>query len=404
VIPTLHLRIEADESDLTEAAYSFTVRRGLELDGVTDEPDPASATLIVKGGESVNPLTNPDVRPGRPLRVLAGIEDTYGDAITWHTIATCEILRNTFEHDADAKHDAEAYRAQITATDLVADLAATPSEVAVSGTLTQRAAAVLDPTGLPYAVTDLDPATTSGALATDAKTVLGQLRLIRDTLHAAIYVDRHGVLQLVADNSRPREHTSPDHVATDEDPAPDGAILYHDLTPVFDTDAVVNVLTVKSLDLDTETTYTDEDSRTAWGAHPQTVTVNDGLPETHAGLYLATRTDPDLLPESLAFAVDPYADTFPAHLAAACTIEINDIIDVTRLGVTHRLAVHELTHTIALVLDPLPRLRWSVEVGLRVPPVLATRWDDVPADLTWDDVPADLTWDAAVNWHPYLGA
>ena len=42
---------------------------------------------------------------------------------------------------------------------------------------------------------------------------------------------------------------------------------------------------------------------------------------------------------------------------------------------------------------------WARE---RVPEVLATRWCDVPADLTWDDLPPDLTWRDVANWHPYL--
>lgn len=404
MIPTLHLRLLAGTAtDLVEVTGGVQIRRGVDLDGVTDQPVPAAATFTVKGTTATNPLTNDDVRPDRPVSLQAGIEDTYGDGITWHTLWTGKILRARIDHDTDAKHDPDAYRVQITATDLVPDLAALPSEVAVAGNLTQRVDAILDGTPIPYAVADLGDPTSTPALPTDGKTALDQLRLIRDTLHATMYVDRVGVLQLVADNSRPRAVVEPDLTATDEDTADPTAVRYHDITPVFDTDAVVNVLTIEALGEETvETTYTDEDSRAAWGDHAQTVTVNDGLPETHAGLYLATRVDPDLVPESLVFLVDPLADTYPAHLAAACAIEIGQTIDVTRLGRVHRLHVRELAHTITPVLDVVPRLRWTVEVGLRVPDVLATRWDDVPADLTWDTVPADLTWDDAVNWHPYL--
>lgn len=408
MIPTLRLRLEVgpveDPTDLLESAGAITIRRGLDLDGVTDQPSPASANIVVEGSALTNPVTNADLRPERPLRFLAGIEDAYGTSVTWATIWTGTILRANIEHEAEAKHDPDAYQVFITATDIVPALAATPSEVAVSGNLAQRVDAVMAGTGLPYDVTDPAPVESSGPLPTDAKTVLGQLRLIRDTLHAALFVDRTGTLRMVGDGARERAVTTPDLEATDEDPAPAGAVLYHDIAMVFDTDSVVNVLAVTKLaDPDPiEGTFTDEDSRNDWGTHPQEVTVNDGLIETHAGLFLATRVDPDLVPARIAFLVDPIEDTYSTHLAAACAIEIGDTIDVTRLDRTHRLTVRELTHTVALVLDPLPRLRWTVEVGLRVPDVLATRWDDVPADLTWDDVPPDLTWDDAVNWHPYL--
>lgn len=383
-------------TDLLGDAHSIMVRRGLKADGVTDDLDPGVFTATIKGGDEVNPLTNPDVRPDQPLVLEAGIEDDYSTDVTWHPLFTGTLTRAVIEYDDTAKGDPAAYRVTITATDSVAALAATPSEVAVSGTLAQRVAAVLDPTGIAYAVTDLDPAGASTTLTTDGKTAADQLRLIRDTLHASVYVDRAGVVRAVADNARPRTITTPDHVATDTiDGEPDGAIHYTAITPAFDTDAVVNVLTIKHPA--GEATYTDEDSRAAWGDQPQTVTVNDGLPETHAGLYLATRTDPDLIPEEISFPVD-HPDYGTQHLAAACALEVGDSVHVVRDGLAdHTLIVRDITHTITPTL-------WTVGLGLRVPEVLATRWDDVPANLTWDDLPAGLTWDDAVTWHPYQGA
>jgi hypothetical protein len=401
-MPAAHFQLNAGAStDLLGDTYSITVRRGLAAAGVTDELSPATFTAVIKGSPAANPLTNPDVRPYRPVQLLAGIEDQVTGVVEWHTVFTGIIQRARLEYDTTAKDDPEAYRVHITATDRVAALAAFPSEAAVSGSLTQRVAAVLDPSGVPYVVTDNEPAATSStALPSEGRTAVDQLRLIRDTLHAVMYVDRDGVVQVIADNARSRTVTSPDYIATDAaDGGPEGAIHYHDVTPAFDTDSVVNVLTIKKLG-DVEATYTDEDSRDEWGDKPQTITVNDGLAETHAGLYLATRTDPDLIPEHLAFAValkDEDKHLHRAeHLAAACTIEIAKSVQVIRVGLAdHTLIVRDITHTITPV-------RWSVGLGLRVPEVLGTRWDDVPADLTWDDVPADLTWDDAVNWHPYL--
>lgn len=387
------LRLMAGDTDLLDLAYSITVRRGMKADGVTDELDPGIITATIEGGPDTNPLTNPDVRPTRPLVLEAGIEATYSTDVTWTALFTGTLDRALLEYDDD-KADDEAYRVAINGTDAVTTLAATPSEVAVSGTLRQRVAAVLWPTGLPYIVTDLDAPATSVPMPTDGKTVLDQLRLIRDTLHAQVYVDRGGNVRAIADNSRPRTVTTPTHAATDEDTADPGEIRYTELVPTFDTDAVVNILTIETLTTgDTVTaTYTDEDSRAAWGDKPQTITVNDGLAETHAGLYLATRVDPDLLPERLAFVV---GDS-PEHLATACALEIGDSIAITRAGLpTTVMVVREIEH----VITPT---RWVVTLGVRVPEVLGTRWDDVPDTLTWDDVPPTLTWDQAVNWHPYL--
>ena len=76
---------------------------------------------------------------------------------------------------------------------------------------------------------------------------------------------------------------------------------------------------------------------------------------------------------------------------------VRETVRVERLGIDDSTQlVRDLAHTITPT-------RWTVTVGLEVPEVLATRWDDVPPAMTWDDVPADLTWNDAVNWHPYLG-
>jgi hypothetical protein len=392
---TLPFRLEAgpaeSPTDLLGETYSVTIGRGLAAQGLTSELDPAVFTAVVKGGTSTNPLTNDDVRPERRIRLRAGVPD--GTGTTWHTVWTGKIQRARIEYDPDRKGDVDAYRLTLTGTDLVEALASTDSEVAVAGSLTQRVDAVMAPTGLPYAVTDnADPGPTL-VLPTNGRTVVDQLRLIRDTLHARMFVDRDGVLQAVADNARPREVVTPTFVASDQDP---DAVHYTDMAPGFDTAALVNVITIEKLtEGDSElSTYVDEDSRAAWGPQPQTVVVNEGVAESHAGLYLATRTDPTLRAEGFSFIVDE--GSLPQNRVAAATIEINDTVRVERLGLDDSTQyVHDLTHTISPT-------RWTVTVGLEVPEILATRWDDVPADITWDDVPADLTWNDAVNWHPYL--
>lgn len=395
------LRLEAGwtyGTQLLGESYSIVVRRGLKASGVTDDLDPATLTAVLRGGESVNPVTNDDVRPERPWRLRARLDGGPG----WVTLCSGKIQRAQVQYDKSDATTPNAYRLTLTGVDVVRELAAAPSEVAVSGTLTQRVAAVMDPTGLPYVVDDPLPAGPSSPITTDARDAVAQLRLVRDTAHALMYINRDGVLVAVSDHARPRAASAPDWQATDDSSAP--GIRYNQLTPAYDTDALVNLLTIKLLDgaENPETTHEDPDSRATWGDHPQAVTVNGGVPETHADLWFASRLDPDLIPEKLEFIVqerDPLSrppEGRSAHLAAAVGVELYDSVRVTRTGVpTADLLVREVTHLITPA-------RWTVELGLRVPEVLATRWTDVPADLTWADVPAGLTWREAVNWRPYL--
>lgn len=393
---------EEDPTDLDADALEVSIRRGLKAAGVTDDFEPATFTAVVKGSTETSPLTNTDTRPGQPVRFYAGTDET-----TWAQIFTGVLDRGLLEYDPSRKDDATRYRLTLTGTDLVAQLATLPSLGAVSGNLTQRVGAILGPHGVPFTTDDPEPpAESQVALPTDSETVLDQLRLVRDTLHAFIYVDKAGRVRAVADGARPRTRLAADLLATD-DYLEDG-INYHDITPILDTDAVVNKLTIRTLTplsgVDpVETTYTDTVSADAWGTKPQTVTVNDGVAETHAGLYLATRVDPELVPQSLSFAVDNHSADYDTHLAAAIAVEIGTSIEVHRDGLPDTtLLVRDITHTITVATDPLTRLRWTVTLGLAVPEVLGTRWDDVPASLTWDTLPDGLTWNAAVNWHPYL--
>ena len=403
---TTHLRFEFGTGAVTELealACQISIGRGLKPSGVTSELDPGVITAVVKGATTSDPRTNPHMRPNQPVRLLAGIDP--GTGVEWHEIFTGTTHRAQIDYSATDKKDASVYWITVTGVDLCGALASLPYSVATSGTLTQRLSVMLTEHGIPFTITDTaDPETTTGPLPTDGKTVADQLRLIRDTAHALVYVDKTGVLQAVADNARPRTVATPDHVATDE--TGDGEIHYHDITPVFDTEALVNRLTVTKLTGgDPEvTTYTDATSETTWGTHPGEVTVNDGLAETHAGLYLATRTDPETVPRSLSFAVDTWeADDYATHLAAACALEIGHTVEVRRDGLpTTTRVVRYLSHAIDVVSEPVYRLRWTVTVDLDTPEVLPTRWDDVPPDLTWDDVPPDLTWSDAVGWHPYL--
>lgn len=389
--------------DVLGDSYTLKIRRGNASRGVTDALE-AGTLLAVVDGPTANPLTVARIRTGTPVRVLAGISDGLG-ATVWEALFTGTLDRARLVYDGGAsKADPDAYRATLTASDVVGPLSAAPAETAVGGTLTQRVAHVLDPTGLPWHATDTDAPLPTPALDTNERTAAGGLRLAVDTLHGLAYVDRHGVIQVVADNTRPRAATTGDYLATDDPTAPAAALHYYDVAPSLDTDALVNVLEVGLLaDGDTTpSTYVDEDSRATWGPHRGEVTVNDGVPETHAGLWLASRRDPALLPEAL----DLNVRARPSHLTAAATLEPYDTVTVVRAGVLPApgvtLAVRDLEHTLTANRRQDDGIGWLLHIGLRPLETLATRWKDVPAALRWADVPPGLTWRDAVRWHPYL--
>jgi hypothetical protein len=210
---------------------------------------------------------------------------------------------------------------------------------------------------------------------------------------------------VAADNTRPRvagADTTADYLATDDSAAPTEALHYYGLTPALDTDALVNLLEVELLtDTDPEVSvHTDTASLAEWGPHADAVTVNDGVAETHADLWLASRTDPRLLPEELRLNVFARA----AHLEAAATLEPYTTISIERAGVLPApvvMAVRHLEHHISARIGA-GGLNWLLTLGLRPLEHLATRWDDVPPALTWDDLDPTMTWDDVARWHPYL--
>lgn len=394
---------DGDTVDLLGDAYNLTIRRGNTTRGVTDTIE-AGTLLAVIRGPSANPQAVAQVRPGHRVRVLAGLD--LGDGVEWEPIftGTLDRARLVYEGGPD-KADPNAYRVTLTATDNARPLAAHPADTAVAGTLTQRAAHVLDPTGLPWQAIDTDTPLATPALPTGERTAAGNLRLAVDTLHGLAYVDRNNVITVVADNTRPRRpgiDTAADYVATDDPAAPPSALHYYGLTPTLDTDALVNVLEVERLTTgDPErTVHTDPASAAEWGPHADAVTVNDGVAETHADLWLASRTDPELLPEELRLNVLAR----PAHVAAAATLEPYTTLSVERAGVLPVpvvMAVRSLEHHITARAAGEP-IEWLLTLGLRPLELLATRWDDVPPGLRWDDLDPAMTWDDVARWHPYL--
>lgn len=394
---------EDDAVDLLGPAYSIRINRGPSAGPVVDRLEVGTLVAVIDG-PAANPVTTPQVRPDAPVRVLCYAATAEG--LAWTPIYTGKLDRARVEFDGGAdKADAGAYRVTLTALDVVADAAETPPGPAVSGSLTQRIDSLLAPTGLAYAVTDADaPRTDTRPLATSARNALEALELARNTAHAIAYADRTNTLRIVADSARPRAELVPDFTATDV-PA-DGGLHYWSLVPVYDTSAITNVLELTRLEVgtdDTVETHVDPDSRTAWGPRSESVTVNDGVLETHADKWLATRATPDLVPEQLSLNVGAR----PEHLAAAVTLEPYAVVRITRTGVLPApvdVSVRTITHTIAA--DATRGVRWLITLDLRPLEVLTTRWKDVPVGYSWADFRAEfpdgMTWRESVRWRPWL--
>ena len=365
-------------ADIFAGCTLITIRRGLTPDGVVEKPEPGVGTFVLKG-EAYNPLDNADVRPGRSIQLVLHIEDETDP----HDIPvfTGTIKRAVVGIDKDTG----IMLTTVTAFDAIATLAATAYTQGHAGNLTQRLTPVLDAAAVDYVITDTAPALVPGSLPTDKKTVLEQLVLVRDTMHAAAFVDRENVVQVIADKDR------------SEAPATvtlaDGDYVGLDLG--FDTDDLVNVLTVERLTTGDPVVETVDvpDLVTEWGKAAQSVTVNDGANENHALRFMARLPGPDLVAKEIR--VNGTLEGF--ELVAA--LEIYDPVQVVRDGLldVEQQIVH-LTHTITPRDGLQPK--WMTDLVVRQRDIRPLRWDDVPGTITWDDLDPAMTWNTAVFWTP----
>lgn len=383
--PVVYLGSGEDELETFTTTHSIQVRRGLTANGVTENLEPG-VCIVVFVDDTLNPLTNELTRPGRPLRV--GVEEFIEDEFVFTPIFTGEIDRGELEIDKDTGKT----RLVLTAYDAVPFLAGHPYATAHAGTFSQRVTPVLEDAGVDYLVHDDDPDEATGTLLTEQNTALAQLVLARDTLHGFFYVDRDNVVQAYADDQRSRDDATV--ILTDGSEA---GLDYVGIEPGFDTDDLVNVLTIRTLDTPdpVEETFTDEASVTEWKKKAQTVTVNDLDAEFHWLRFTARLTGPALTAKQVrlnAVKIDA--------LAAIAALDLYQPVRVVRDGLIDQEQqilhlVHEINHY------RLPyAFKWMTTVTTRKRELLPLRWMDVPDDITWDDLDPTMTWNTAIYWHP----
>lgn len=380
----IYLGPDEDMDEVFSSAHSVRVRRGLTAYGVTEKLEPGVCEVVFVD-DALSPLSYDATRPGRPLRV--GVNVVEGDDLVYEPIFTGEIDRDSLQIDKATGKT----RLVITAYDAVPTLAGHPYTTAHAGTFAQRVTPILEDAGVAYEVHDDDPDEPTGTLPTNQQTALGQLLLARDTMHGYLYVDRFNVVQAYADDQRNRD--APDITVTDGSV---GGLDYIEVDPGFDTDDLVNVLTIETLaepDNLTET-FTDEDSVTAWKKKLQTVTVNDLDAEFHWLRFTARLTGPGITVKRVRLNA-----TKSEAFAAIAGLSLYQAIRVVRDGLidTEQQVLyleHEITPR-----DGLPP-KWMCNVTTRKRELLPLRWMDVPPDITWDDLDPAMTWNTAIYWHP----
>lgn len=376
--PGIVLYVGVVATDVFPGCTAASVRRGLTPDGATEKLEPGVATVILKG-EEYNPLDNEDLRPGQPLQLALHVETEDGPA-------DLPVFTGTIKRAAVTVHkETGTIFTTVTALDAVPVLAATPYIVAHKGNLTQRLTPVLDAAAVDYVITDSAPALVAGSLPTDKRTVLEQLLLVRDTMHAIAYVDSANVLQVIADQDR--DESTPDVVLTDSD--------YVGLDLGFDTDDLVDVMTIELL-TDTSPVVESFDLPTLvaeWGERAQTVTVNDGAPENHALRFMARLPGPALVAKTIRVngTLEGFLAVAELEIAQPVQVIQGDLLDV------EQQIVH-LVHTITP--RPYREPKWMTDVTVRQREVRPLRWDDVPGTIEWDDLDPAMTWNTAVFWHP----
>lgn len=382
--PVIYLGPDGDMVEVFPSAHSVLVRRGLSANGVTENLEPGVCTIVFVD-DALNPLSYDATRPGRPVRV--GVDEFVDEEIVFVPIFTGTIDRGVIDIDKETGKS----RLVVTAFDAVPTLAGHPYTTAHAGTFSQRVTPVLEDAGVEYVVHDDDPDEATGTLLTNQQTALGQLLLARDTMHGFLYVDRFNVVQAYADDQRSR--TDPVMTLTDGSVAGSGYVA---IDPGFDTDDLVNVLTIETLDTPDNTleTFTDEDSVTAWKKKAQTVVVNDLEAEFHWLRFTARINGPGLTVKQVRInstRLDAFATFAALELYEAVRVVRDGLVDQEQQVV---FLEHQITHRIGL--PP----KWMVTATTRKRELLPLRWMDVPDDITWADLDPALTWNSAIYWHP----
>lgn len=374
---TYPLHVEVSGVEITGSTYSARIRRGGSIQGPTITPEPGTLLLTIDGA-TLTPQHDPEVRPGRPVRIT-----TADGPLMAATIDDTSLAFDGYSLD---------HRVVIEATDTLGLLAGVPPGPVKTGTLTQRLTAALTGTGVPATIIDTATPVSSALLAAEPSTALELVRLVKDTTYAQITADRVGGLTAVADRDR---DLSPAMIFSDDphDLQTAGVIHYTAIDVTYDTDAVVNVVEVDNVSDDTQSDRIfDGGSVVEWGPRPAKISVTDGAATTHAGRAMARRGLPSLAPSRIQY-------NATEHPERAHTPDPGMVVRVIRTGLLDVLAeIVAVEHQITGQLD---RILWVTTLDLRPVETIPPRWLDMVPTMPWSDVPDTLTWLQAAAWDPF---
>lgn len=372
-----------DQDNVLPDTYTIRCSRRVS-DKLIETPDPGfcEAQLSASLG---TPVTNPNLRTGRPL-VLAWNDTPIG---TW------AIDRSTIDYGYGDKADPESYRTGIYGLDNTAALAALPGPYTIhTGTIAQRADEILEDLGITYQAhtshTDqLQRLLTSTPTAEAPPLALEALTQALTTERGRAHFDAAGVLHVYDHTFRP---DAPVMTFTDTTypGRPEDVAYYTDVTPIFDSADITNALDITDTTREVTTSHLDTDSVGTWGPRREELKITNDYPERIARWHFATRAEPTTRATSVTVQIGEHA-TSPDHIVR---LELHDLVTVRRQGIPDAdLIVTGIEHTITATRRASKRhVAWTTVLTLRPNEPAAHTWDDVNPPRTWDDVDPALTW------------
>lgn len=347
--------------------------QGNELDGVEDKIQPGLLTARVKGA-TVDPAANPAIYRGRRVRLSA----LSGGAWVPQFTGVIETLNTTYDDSKTV--------VTLTATDAGAALTRTPLDVCGTASLKSvltwdvaRAANVAVDDGQGNGV---NPGDGDNASYAQGSYVADWLRRACNTFGGYAWVDKSNVVKARLRADLPAAVTT-----FSDDFADVGATYYSGIDASFSSEALVNTLTVKRINVDEGEEYNKDygpyqapASIAKWGSVPGEVEILDGTPLTIATALLRIFATPTIYPRSITFeATDDISKAIGLTLYQRILVKRAALINTT-----YRLI--KVTHDVAATADGD---KWLTTIELRPLETSLPTVSVVPPALGADTGPED---------------
>ena len=324
---------------------------------------------------SLDPSQSTLIRPGRSVRLTA-----YGSAVGmtgpgWVTVFVGTTTHATVEYDLVQPNAAKRAHIELTAVDATQQLANQARAEGV-GTIPELPY-VLEGAGVPWNVNGSGNQVPTAVVVAnnDSASALDQVGVTRDSVLGYAWVDRRGVLQ-AWDRSK---------ISTTLAGAVLNESVYKDVVVGYDTDSLVNEVTVRFLAYDPDTgetnevvhgPYRDETSIAAWGVHSAEFAVqgiNDDEPSmiTYAQSILTANSTPMIRLNSMDLTIDLTTDwTTVATASWFFAVDLYDLVSVTcaRASIAAQQArVTGIQHSISG-----PDSKWTTQLEFNANSVVAS--------------------------------